>query len=321
MKLALAGETVLGGRAGERLAARAPSALIAEEVVAIAREADLLLLSLGCAISGHGRPRSDAQAPFLFCAPPAAAEVLSYLGVDCVTLASKHMLDFGVDALLDTFRYLEAAGIPWVGAGADGAAAWSPLMLERGGVSVGVVAVTDEPAQGAAGPHRPGVAFADLVDGPPAELLKIVGEISADVVVVAPRWGPSFVTAPVPHVQRAAAAFREAGAGLVAGCSAHSVHGVGDGILYSLGDFLRVAVTDPEASNDLGLLFLVTVDEGRPTRLEAVPLALDHCHTRLADPVETAWSARLFRSACAALGTTVGLGGGRLVVEWDRGDG
>ncbi|MER3412240.1 MAG: poly-gamma-glutamate biosynthesis protein, partial [Thermoleophilia bacterium] len=54
---------------------------------------------------------------FHFRAPPQAVEVLALLGVDCVTLANNHALDFGPQALLDTFSFLEEAGIAWVGAG------------------------------------------------------------------------------------------------------------------------------------------------------------------------------------------------------------
>jgi len=69
-------------------------------------------------------------------------------------------------------------------------------------------------------------------------------------------------------------ALRDAGAALVAGHSAHVFHGVGDRILYDLGDFLDDSAVDRLLRNDLGLLFLVTLDGGRPVRLEAVPLRL-----------------------------------------------
>ena len=39
-------------------------------------------------------------------APPERAEDLHHLGVDCVTIANNHMLDYGPDALLDTLDIL-----------------------------------------------------------------------------------------------------------------------------------------------------------------------------------------------------------------------
>lgn len=66
---------------------------------------------------------------------------------------------------------------------------------------------------------------------------------------------------------------------------------------------------------DLGLLFLVTFESGRPTRLEAVPLRLEHTHTRLATRAEAAPLRRRFRRSCARLGAHVEEAGDRLVVR------
>jgi poly-gamma-glutamate synthesis protein (capsule biosynthesis protein) len=124
------------------------------------------------------------------------------------------------------------------------------------------------------------------------------------------------VAGPVRHVRDAAAAFRAAGATLVAGHSAHVFHGVDDAILYDLGDFVDDYATNPTLRNDLGLLFLITFDGPRPVLLEGVPLALDYCHTRLADAEEAGWITRRFRAACAPFGTEVTERAGRVVVEW-----
>jgi hypothetical protein len=63
-------------------------------------------------------------------------------------------------------------------------------------------------------------------------------------------------------------------------------------------------------------LFLITLDEEGPLWLQAVPLALDHCFTRLATEDDAAWIRRRFRSACRAFGTEVVEEGGRLVVTY-----
>jgi poly-gamma-glutamate synthesis protein (capsule biosynthesis protein) len=124
------------------------------------------------------------------------------------------------------------------------------------------------------------------------------------------------VSAPVAHVRAAAAELNAAGAALVAGHSAHVFHGAGDRVLYDLGDLLDDYAVDRRLRNDLGLLFLVTFAAGRAVRVEAVPLKLDYCRTRLAEGEDAAWIRDRFRSACAALGTRVAEKEGRLVVEW-----
>ncbi|MGF1663603.1 MAG: hypothetical protein ACFCVG_14275 [Kineosporiaceae bacterium] len=62
---------------------------------------------------------------------------------------------------------------------------------------------------------------------------------------------------------------------------------------------------------------LGTFEDGSPTRLEAIPLALDFCRTRLAEPAEAAWVTDRFRRACSALGARVTDRDGVLVVEWE----
>jgi poly-gamma-glutamate synthesis protein (capsule biosynthesis protein) len=191
-------------------------------------------------------------------------------------------------------------------------------VLEAGGFRLGVVGVTDHPAEYAAGPGRPGVAFADLWEGMPGWLLDAVHSLCAavDAVLVTPHWGPNMVAEPVPHVRAAAQALLEAGATLVAGHSAHVFHGVEGPVLYDLGDFVDDYATDQALRNDLGLFFLVTLEGGRPVRLEALPLKLDYCHTRPATGADAAWIERRFRSACERLGTEVAVAEGRLVVSW-----
>jgi poly-gamma-glutamate synthesis protein (capsule biosynthesis protein) len=103
----------------------------------------------------------------------------------------------------------------------------------------------------------------------------------------------------------------------VAGHSAHVFHGVAPGLIYDLGDFIDDYAVDAELRNDLGLLFLVSVEAGQLTTMEAVPIALDFCHTRLADAAEARWITQRFRRACGAFGADVEWHRGRLAVTWE----
>lgn len=318
MLLALAGDTMLGRKVAAALAGTPPEALVAPEVAELARSADLFVLNLECCVSERGSPWPAPGKAFFFRAPPRAVETLVRLGVDCVTLANNHALDFGAEALLDTLDYLGDAGIAVVGAGPDADRARRPAVLEVGGFRLAVVGVTDHPAGFAAGPGRPGVAWAELASGVPGWLAAAVRDAgaAADAVLVTPHWGPNMTRAPLPYVRRCAAELVGAGAALVAGHSAHVFHGVAGRVLYDLGDFLDDYAVDARLRNDLGLLFLVTLDERGPVRLEAVPLRLGYCHTDLATGRDAAWVRRRFREACAAFGTDVAESGGRLVVTW-----
>ena len=302
LTVALAGDTMLGRGVAQHLAeGRGP--VVAPEVAEAAGEADLFVLNLECCISDRGRRWPDPAKPFFFRAPPAAAEVLAGLGVDCVTLANNHALDYGVEALLDTLDHLAAAGVAWVGAGPDLESARRPAVLRPADERLTVIGVSDHPAAFAAGPDRPGIAFADLASGGvPEWLLCAVGDAEGPAIVT-PHWGPNMTPEPIPTVRVAADALTGAGAALVAGHSAHVFHGVGGSVLYDLGDFVDDYAVDHRLRNDLGLLFLATLDDGRLSAVEAVPLKLDYCHTRLAVGDDAIWIRRRFGDACAALGT------------------
>ncbi len=316
MRLALAGDTMLGRKVGEAIAAGGVTSLFAPEVVAAARNADLFVLNLECCISERGEPWPDPRKPFFFRAPPAAVEALISLGVDCVTLANNHALDYGPVALADTLRHLAEAGLATVGAGATVAAARRPATLAAGGLRLAVVAMSDHPADFAATDDRPGIAFADLRRaGVPPWVRAAIAGCDADAVLVMPHWGPNMTTSPPRHVRAAADELVDAGATVVAGHSAHVFHGVAPpGVLYDLGDFVDDYAVDPDLRNDLGLLWFVDLDAGGVTGVEAVPLALDYCHTRLADADEAAWIRRRLAAACAEFGATVVARNGRLAV-------
>ena len=316
VRLALAGDTMLGRKVADRMRG-SDRPLFSDDVIAAADSADLFVLNLECCISERGERWPTPGKPFFFRALPKATGHLRDLGVDAVTLANNHALDYGAVALQDTFDHLEAAGIAVVGAGPDQVAARRTLRLSAAGQTVDVIAAADHPADFAAGVNQPGIAYADLGRGTPPWLCDAVADANADIVLVTPHWGPNMTTVPPPHVQKAAEVMTRAGATVVAGHSAHVFHGVGTKqgavVCYDLGDFIDDYAVDPTVRNDLGLLWFIDFEHGRPVALEAVPLALDFCHTRLAVGEEREWIARRLTQAGAAFGTEVHEENGRLV--------
>jgi poly-gamma-glutamate capsule biosynthesis protein CapA/YwtB (metallophosphatase superfamily) len=317
LRVALAGDTMLG-RGVARAIERSGTPPLAPEVVAVAAEADLFVLNLECCISDRGRRWPDPRKPFFFRAPPAAAELLAEIGVDCVTLANNHALDYGAEALFDTFEHLSAVGVQWVGAGADVAAARASRVLVAGGARLALLGLSDHPAEYAAGNGCCGIAYADLRADPSGGWVsRDVSEArrAADAVLVLPHWGPNMTVRPPAYIRRAADALVAAGATLVAGHSAHLVHGCAPSVLYDLGDFVDDYRVDRRLRNDLGLLFLVELDRHGPRQLEAAPLKLDFCYTRLATGEDADWIRRRFVDACADLGTSAVECDGRVVAS------
>jgi poly-gamma-glutamate synthesis protein (capsule biosynthesis protein) len=85
--------------------------------------------------------------------------------------------------------------------------------------------------------------------------------------------------------------------------------------VYDLGDFIDDYAVDPLLRNDLGLLWLITLDARGPLRFEGVPLKLEFAHTRPASQVEATVLLTLLEERCAPLGSSVWRHGERLVFE------
>ena len=314
--IALAGDTMLGRAVAGSLMRDRAAPLVAPDVVQQLASADAVVLNLECCISDGGTPFPDPAKRFFFRAPPVAADRLAELGVDAVTLANNHALDYGPQALLDTLRHLERAGVAAVGAGADDSCAREPLILRCGPLRVRVVAFSDHPTSYAAAAGQPGIAYVDLRSGLPDWAPAAAGPgPDCDAVLVTPHWGPNMVSAPLRRVRRAADALVGAGATLVAGHSAHVFHGVADRVLFDLGDFLDDYAVDRRLRNDMGLLWVVELSPDGPRRIRALPLALENCFTRRASAAEAKWIERRLRHLCKPFGTDVERAGGFIEVR------
>ena len=305
---------MLGRLVAERVeAGTAPAELWSAELRELARSLDLVVANLECCLSERGtRTVRIAGKPFFFRGPPSAVEALEAMGVQVATLANNHGLDFEDEALADTVRHLERAGIATAGAGDSPEAARRHAVAEtRDGVRLAVVAVTDHPAEYAATPGGWGTAYAPLQRRPPVWLLDEVAEARrrADLVLAFPHWGPNMATEPAKWQRAAAAALLDAGADAVAGHSAHVFHGVewlaGRPVLYDLGDALDDYRVDPELRNDLGILAIWQPGAQQTEALELVGLRLKLAFTGIATGEDAEWIARRLTSACAKLGTRV----------------
>ena len=159
---------MLGPAGRRRLLAEGPRALFAPDVVEVVGEADLFVLNLECCISdARGAPGRIRASRSSSGRRPLRPSCSRRLGVDCVTLANNHALDYGPPRRCSTRSdQLAAAGIACAGAGAGRAPRLGAPRLLSARLPAGRPwASTDHPRQYAAGPDRPGVAYADLKGG------------------------------------------------------------------------------------------------------------------------------------------------------------
>ncbi len=235
--------------------------------------ADLTVVNLETAVTSRGTPAAGKE--FTFRAPPTAFDALRAAGVDVVTMANNHGLDYGQVGLADSLSAARAAGMPVVGAGADEDAAFAPHTATVRGTRVAVIGATqvlDASVEAAwtAGPGRPGLASAKRVDRLVAAVA--AARRAADVVAVDLHWGVEQDSCATVVQKDLAQRLAAAGADVVVGSHAHVLLGGGwlgsTYVDYGLGNFVfyaRTAVT--EASGVLTL----TLDGRRTTAASWAP--------------------------------------------------
>lgn len=201
--------------------------------------ADVAIVNLEMAITERGEPYDKE---FVFRAPGSAALTLAGAGVDVVSLANNHILDFGSVGLEDTISVLDEVGILRPGAGANNAEAYAPrvLVLDNEIRVAFVSASAIIPGGFSAGAERPGIADAKWAI--PRVLAAVRAAASGnDVVVVSIHWGVERATCPSQDQRDLAQQLIEAGANLILGHHPHVLQPIETFdrtvIAYSLGNF------------------------------------------------------------------------------------
>ena len=283
VSLAFAGDVHFAGDLAGRLADPATAMGPMAETLA---GADLAVLNLETAVTTRGTAQPKQ---FTFRSPPAAFTALAKAGVDVVTMANNHALDYGPSGVPDTLDAAKAAGMPVVGLGLDAGAAYAPWMTTVKGQRIAVLAATAVVDDSlvktwSAGPQQPGVATA--IDGDNAALVAAVRAVrpQADTVVVELHYGKDLTTCPTAVQTRLATDLVTAGADIVVGQHAHVL--VGGGYLgsayvhYGLGNFQFYSATGSRTA-ETGVLTLMATGrqiseaQWHPGRLvDGLPTAL-----------------------------------------------
>jgi poly-gamma-glutamate capsule biosynthesis protein CapA/YwtB (metallophosphatase superfamily) len=180
---------------------------------------------------------------YTFEGPPAMAEALAGAGIDVVTVANNHAVDYGRAALMASIKRLDKAGVQVAGGGKDFDAAHTPAIVKTAnGQTIGFLGYDDVIWPGfAATDTQAGIAQAvtdmSQVKKDVRDLAKVV-----DYVVVGFHWGIEYTHYPIAQQTSEAHAVVDAGADLVIGHHPHVLQGFetykGALIAYSLGDLV-----------------------------------------------------------------------------------
>lgn len=240
IQIAAMGDAMLGRSVGARYDAR-PDDFTMADIRSVIDGHDIVFVNLECPVSSRGRPDPIQKPNVTFCAPPETLGILRGIGVNVVSIANNHALDYGEEALRDTQLYLDQAGLRWGGAGRNYDEANAPIFLEVRGRKVAILChvFIYSASTRIATKRRAGVADHHL-----GRMLRKIKSLRNEgyLVIVSVHWGLEYAFHPVPYQCRQARKMIEAGASLILGHGPHYPQGFetyeGGRIVWSLGNFL-----------------------------------------------------------------------------------
>ena len=265
--------------AGDVIIDREKPETIFRHVSDVFKSADIAYLNMEQVLSEKGTPH-PRQAVY---SSSKMVDAYIHNGIDVVSLATNHIMDWGAEGLFGTLETLKSAGIPYCGAGKNLDEARKPAILERKGTKVGFLnfctVAFDEYS---ATEDSPGLASLKVytvyerVDYQPATppliisitkkedlavLVEAIENLKAqvDVVILTMHWGQHLLPAIIPdYCFEMGHAAIDAGADMIIGSHTHILKGIemykGKPIFYSVGNFaleLGAHMTDHKHVNKL----------------------------------------------------------------------
>jgi poly-gamma-glutamate capsule biosynthesis protein CapA/YwtB (metallophosphatase superfamily) len=254
-----------------------------EQVKSVTQKADVYVANLECPFTAGGE---KIVKNFNFRARPEFVSTLLAGGVDVVSLANNHLMDYGPEGLFDTLSTLETNKIKSFGAGRSLSEARAPLVIEVKGIKVaflGYFFLGDkniEPSVVIATQNTPGVAghFSSL-----EELKKMVStdilaaKQVANHVIPFFHWGKEGTTTPQDYQIELAHFAIDNGASAVIGSHPHVLQGIevykNAPIAYSLGNFVFGGNWNPKDKKTA--LLQLKIDSKSIRDVEVIPAFSD----------------------------------------------
>jgi hypothetical protein len=271
-----AGGDVMGDRKVGKFVDENGGAAVFAEVKPYMENADVAFVNLEGAISDIGTRNEFKE--YTFRARPALVDGLVSAGINVVSLANNHSLDYRWKALSDCMARLDAAGVSHAGAGANFAAASAPAMLTTPAGSVAIIAAQEISGGTAAKSDTVGMYY---TSSPNKGLLEKVAAVASqvDFLIVSLHWGSEYQANAGNHQIELGHQLVDAGADLILGHHPHVIQALeiykDRLIAYSLGDFVfdHYSVATGQA-----FVLQVTMPKVGPPSGRIIPVYLSDSH-------------------------------------------
>lgn len=233
---------------------------------------DLTIGNLETSITTRGKKWPDKQ--FNFRSDPKNIKAMEDAGIEVVSLANNHSLDYGYEGLKDTLNHLGKSKINYVGGGLNKDDAYKGIILEKNGMKIGVLGFSRviPDAKWYATNTRPGLAGGY---DPHRGQMKIRIEAmkqEVDYLVVNIHWGVERSTRARKQEEKLARDMVDWGADIISGHHPHVLQGVeiykGKPIFYSLGNFVFGSASKEGRSTAIAQ---VNIRDGKLSHIDMIP--------------------------------------------------
>ncbi|MCP9201595.1 CapA family protein [Gramella sp. GC03-9] len=264
---------------------------------------------------------------------PENVELFKVAGIDHVSLANNHILDWSRKGLQESIESLEKAGISFSGVGKDHAAAQAPstfhinntriLVFSYGAWNSGI------PSSWKAEVNISGVNYLDAFGK--TEFEKVKENIQSfkepdDLVIFSIHWGGNWgYDIPQEHIDFAHRLIDEAGVDIIFGHSSHHPLGMevyhDRLIIYGAGDFINdyEGISGNEKFKpQLSLMYFPVVDsEGQLKALTMQPMHIKKLQLNKADKKQAKWLEEVLSGEGQKFGTSLKLNeNNELFLSW-----
>lgn len=240
-----------------------------ESILPYLGKSDLNITNLECPIIEKETPASK-YGPSL-ATDTRAVRLLEQGGFELVTLANNHIMDHGVDGLINTVQKLTEHSILKVGAGENVKKASEPFIFEKNSKKVGIMNIAENEFSNTVD-HNPGAAPLDLIEN--ARTIKALKQ-KVDFVMVIVHGGAELHQYPSPRFKNTLRFMAEQGANLVVAHHTHCYNGYeiydNTPIFYGLGNFVFPTKGKIDRNWSLGVLLTFQINEDLSVDFKTIP--------------------------------------------------
>ena len=249
---------------------QAPFRLVADEL----KKSDLTIANLECSLADDIDPPTDPLT-FSFMTFTAGGDGMSLAGIDAVSQANNHSMNFGAHGMRDTLAALDQRNIKHFGIGENLDEARQPVIFDVQGRKIAILGY-DGITGGTYGATDSTAGTCPLDVDIMAQDIAAVRQ-KADLVIPFVHWGIEYQLTPNAEQQAIAHNAIDVGADMVIGSHCHWVQGIeiyqGKPIIYSLANF--VFDQDWSLETKQGLILHLVFRQNRVAAIRFVPVLIE----------------------------------------------